>query len=373
MKTAKLREIIQAILYPAGIIINGSNPWDIRINNENFYKRVLRDGSLGLGESFMDGWWECDRLDEFFYRLLPLSPEDAVKKNLKFGINVLRAVVFNQASKSRAFTVGEKHYDLGNDLFKKMLDKRMVYSCGYWKNVRNLDEAQDAKLDLICRKLGLKLGHRVLDIGCGWGSFARYAAERYGASIVGITISKEQATLANEMCAGLPVEIRLLDYREVNETFDHIVSIGMFEHVCYKNYRKYMEIMHRCLKDKGLFLLHTIGNNYSKVSVDPWIGKYIFPNSMIPSMTQISKSVEKLFVVEDWHNFGHYYDQTLMSWFSNFDNNWGSLKELYDERFYRMWKYYLLSCAGSFRARCLQVWQIVLSKEGVSGVYYPIR
>jgi len=372
MEIGKLRGIIQDILQPAGIAIDGSNPWDIHIRDERFFGRVLTDSSLGLGESFMDGWWECGRLDEFFCRLMPLQPEEFVnKKKLRFDI--LKAVVFNLASKSRAFTVGERHYDLGNELFRRMLDGRMVYSCGYWKNASHLDEAQEAKLDLTCRKLGLQSGDRVLDIGCGWGSFAGYAAERYGVSVVGITVSREQAALAREFCAGLPVEIRLQDYREVNEPFNCIVSIGMFEHVCYKNYRKYMEIVHRCLRDDGLFLLHTIGDSYSHITVEPWFGRYVFPNSMIPSMNQISEAAEKLFIIEDWHNFGSYYDPTLMSWFNNFDRNWDALHELYDDRFYRMWKYYLLSSAGTFRSRCLQVWQIVFSKKGIPGGYAPVR
>jgi len=373
MDVLELKRIIQKILNPAGIVIDGPDPWDIRIKNPLFYKRVLREGSVGLGESFMDEWWECDRLDEFFCRLMPLRPEKAVKKNLRLCFEFLKAIVFNRAGGSRAFTIGERHYDLGNELFQRMLDGYMMYSCGYWKDARNLDEAQQAKLDLTCRKLGLKHGDRVLDIGCGWGGFARYAAEHYGASVVGITVSRQQVELAKEFCSGLPVEIRYQDYRDVNELFDHIVSIGMFEHVCYENYRRYMDVVYRCMRDDGFFLLHTIGNNESKMNVDPWFCKYIFPNSMIPSMKQISESAEGLFVIEDWHNFGPDYDPTLMSWFANFNKHWSELRKLYDERFYRMWKFYLMSCAGTFRARCLQVWQIVFSKKGIRGGYAPVR
>lgn len=369
----KLRDLIQEILSPAGIIINGDNPCDIRIKDDRFYQRVLKDGSLGLGESYMDGWWECDNLDEFFYKLMPSNPEEKLKKNLRLLFHVLRSVIFNPASKSRAFQIGERHYDIGNELYESMLDKRMVYSCAYWKDAENLDDAQEAKLDLICRKLYLRPGDRILDIGCGWGSFAKYAAEKYGVEVVGITVSKEQAAIGKESCKDLPVEIRLQDYRDIDEKFDHVVSIGMFEHVGCKNYRTYMETVHRCLKDDGLFLLHTIGRCISLTVSDPWFDRYVFPNSLIPSMKQISASVERLFVVEDWHNLGMHYYKTVISWFRNFDRNWDKLKRLYDDRFYRMWKYYLLSCAGSFRSRYLQAWQIVLSKKGVAGGYQSIR
>lgn len=373
MKTDVLKGIVQDILSPAGIIINGSQPWDIQIRNDKFYQRVLSDGSLGLGEAYMDGWWECARLDDFFCRLIPSQPEDRMKKNWKLLFHILGSTIVNRGSKSRAFRVGERHYDIGNDLFRNMLDRRMVYSCAYWNESENLNDAQEAKLDLICRKLGLHPGDRVLDIGCGWGSFAKYAAEKYDVKVVGITVSREQIELGRELCAGLPVEIRLQDYRNVDSRFNHVVSIGMFEHVGCRNYRTYMATVHRCLKDGGLFLLHTIGNNRTKVTNDPWLDTYIFPNSLIPSMKQISASIEKLFVVEDWHNFSADYDPTLIAWFKNFDSGWDKLKEKYDERFYRMWKYYLLSCAGLFRSRYMQVWQIVFSKKGVPGGYCSVR
>lgn len=373
MRTHKFKKIIQEILSPAGISINGNQPWDIQVRNDKFYQRILNEGSLGLGESYMDRWWECKCLDEFFHRLIPSRPEDKIRKDWKSLFHILSALILNKCSKSRAFQIGEKHYDIGNELYMNMLDKRMAYSCAYWKGAKTLDEAQEAKLDLICRKLDLHRGVRILDIGCGWGGFAKYAAEKYGVKVVGVTVSKEQAELGKELCKGLPIEIRLLDYRDVNEKFDHIVSVGMFEHVGYKNYRTYMQTVYHCLKDDGLFLLHTIGNNQAHVTTDRWIDKYIFPNSLVPSMKQICASIERLFVIEDWHNFGSHYDFTLMEWFKNFDASWHKLKDKYDERFYRMWKYYLLSCAGASRARDVQVWQIVLSKTGISGGYHSVR
>jgi cyclopropane-fatty-acyl-phospholipid synthase len=366
--------VVRDILALSGIAINGGRPWDIQVVNEKFFDTVLGEGSLGLGESYMAGWWNCERLDEFFARIIPSRPEEKIKRSLKNLLYALGSRVINKGSKARAFEIGERHYDLGNELYRNMLDRRMVYSCAYWKNAETLDDAQEAKLDLICRKLAIEPGQKILDIGCGWGSFAKYASERYGAQVTGITVSREQAKYAEELCAGLPVTIKLQDYREdTGGRFDHIVSVGMFEHVGPKNYRAYLQSASRCLKDDGLFLLHTIGGNETRAVNDPWMEKYIFPNSLIPSMAQISDASEGLFVVEDWHNFGSDYDATLMSWFERFDANWNSLKDKYDARFYRMWKYYLLSCAAAFRTRHLQVWQIVLSKRGVPGGYCAVR
>jgi cyclopropane-fatty-acyl-phospholipid synthase len=368
-----MKTTVQDLIAPAGIKINSNNPWDIQVHNPRFYAKVLAGGSLALGESYMAGWWDCRSLDQFFDRILRIRLDRKVRSKKQLLSAAIRAKLMNMQSRSRAFEIGKRHYDIGNDLYKAMLDKRMVYSCGYWKNAKTLDQAQEAKLDLICRKIGLKKGMRVLDIGCGWGSFARFAAEKYDAEVVGITVSKEQAVLARERCKGLPVEIRLQDYRKLNEKFDHIISIGMFEHVGYKNYRTYMKVARRCLKPQGLFLLHTIGGNTSVHSTDPWINKYIFPNSLIPSVKQISTAAEGLFVMEDWHSFGPDYDKTLMAWHRNFTKNWDKLKHNYDKRFYRMWVYYLLACAGTFRARKNQLWQIVLSKNGVGKGYKSIR
>ncbi|MBW3004813.1 cyclopropane fatty acyl phospholipid synthase [Candidatus Woesearchaeota archaeon] len=358
------KQTVKEYLALADITLNGNRPWDIQVHNPKFYTRVLGGGSLALGESYMDGWWDCRALDQFFYRLLK-SKLDTKVKDWKQVFSVLKAKILNLQSKSRAYVVGRRHYDLGNDLYKHMLDKRMVYSCGYWERAKTLDKAQEAKLDLICKKLELKKGMKILDIGCGWGSLAKFAAEKYKVKVVGVTVSKEQVKLARKMCRGLPVEIRLQDYRKVNETFDRIVSVGMFEHVGYKNYRTYMKVVNRCLKPDGLFLLHTIGRNTASTTVDPWISKYIFPNSMLPSAKQITKASEGIFMLEDWHSFGPNYDKTLMAWHNNFVKNWHKLN--YDKRFYRMWKYYLLACAGSFRARSTQLWQIVFSKNRVKG------
>lgn len=364
---------VNQLIEPTGIKINGSNTWDVKIINPNFYNRVFSQGSLGLGESYMESWWECKKLDEFFYRLLNANIPEKIGLSFPVALAFVKAKLFNLQAIKRAFEVGEKHYDTGNDLFEPMLGKTMAYSCGYWKTAKTLDKAQEAKFDLICKKLNLQKGQKILDIGCGWGGFAYYATKNYGVSVVGITVSKEQIKFAKKLCKSLPVELRLQDYRELNEKFDNVISVGMFEHVGPKNYRTFFKVAKRCLKENGLFLLHTIGSPTTGSSSDPWLNKYIFPNGALPSFKQITSSVENLFIIEDAHNFGADYDKTLIAWHKNFEKSWPKIKDKYGERFYRMWNYYLLSCAGAFRARNIQLWQIVLSPHGVRGGYKPVR
>jgi len=374
MATAKYESLLKNLFALAGIEVNGSNPWDIQVHDQRFYKRVITEVELGLGESYMDGWWDVEKLDEMIFRVIRADLQNKLKHNLKVVMQLAGFYLINMQARRRAFLVAQKHYDLSNDLFRRMLDKRMNYSCGYWKDARSLDEAQEHKLELICKKLRLEPGMTVLDIGCGWGAFSKYAAEKYNVKVVGITVSKEQVALGKELCQGLPVEFRLQDYGEVNEKFDRLVSIGMIEHVGYKNYRKYFETANRCLKDDGLFLLHTIGEVRSTHSTDAWTHKYIFPNGMLPSIAQLGKAMEGLMVMEDWHNIGADYDKTLMAWDDNFKNNWHDIKSSFDTRFYRMWEYFLLSSAGAFRARSKnQLWQLVLSSKGVVGGYASIR
>ena len=374
MESNKYRSLVKQLLSLANVEVNGSNPWDIQVHDERFYKRAVTEVELGLGESYLDGWWDVEKLDEMIFRVIRADLQNKIKHNLKVALQLSGFYFINMQARRRAFIIGEKHYDLGNNLFQNMLDKRMNYSCAYWKDADTLDKAQENKLELICKKLYLKPGMKVLDIGCGWGAFGKYAAEKYGVDVIGITVSKEQVTLGRELCKGLPVEFRLQDYRDVNEKFDRIVSVGMIEHVGHKNYKDYFKIAERNLIDDGLFLLHTIGEVRSVNKTDAWTHKYIFPNGMQPSIAQLAGAVEDVFVIEDLHNFGADYDKTLMAWYNNFNDNWNALKDNYNERFHRMWKYFLLSSAGAFRARSKnQLWQIILSKNGILNGYNSIR
>jgi cyclopropane-fatty-acyl-phospholipid synthase len=358
--------MIEKMLAPIGININGSSPWDMRVRDDRIFQQMLQNKNLGLGESYMEGWWDCQQLDEFIYKMLTARLDTKIKSSFKFLIPTLAAAIFNLQSKMRSHIVAERHYDLDNELFMSFLDPYNQYSCAYFEGTEDLNEAQQKKINLICKKINLSKDDRVLDVGCGWGGFAKYIAEHYGCEVTAVNISEKQISYARESCKSLPVKILRCDYRNLQGSFDKIVSIGMFEHVGQKNYKTFMKTVHRCLKDKGIFLLQTIGGNESLIQCDPWINKYIFPNSMLPSITQIGKAIEGLFVMEDLHNLGPHYEKTLMAWHKNFQKAWSKLKIRYDDRFKRMWEYYLLSCAGAFRARCNQLWQIVLTKYGTT-------
>jgi cyclopropane-fatty-acyl-phospholipid synthase len=358
------RNVIEEILAPAGITVNGSNPWDIQVRDDRTFLEILKSKSMGLGEAYMAGWWDCQRLDEFVCRVLKAGGDAKIKAGYKFLINSLSAVIFHLQSKRRSNMVVEQHYDLDNDLFMSFLDPYNQYSCAYFEGTQDLNDAQIKKMDLICKKIDLLPSDHVLDIGCGWGGLAGYMAKHYGCEVTAVNISGEQIRHARDFCKDLPVNILSCDYRDIRGTFDKIVSVGMFEHVGRKNYQTFMKTAHRCLKDNGIFLLHTIGGNDSVIQTDPWINKYIFPNGMLPSIAQISKSIEGLFVIEDLHNLGPHYEKTLLAWHENFQKSWDRLKHKYSDNFKRMWEYYLLSCAGSFRARSIQLWQIVLTRPG---------
>ncbi|CAI1085953.1 Cyclopropane-fatty-acyl-phospholipid synthase [Serratia rubidaea] len=359
--------IVEEMLAEAGITINGNQAFDIQVNNPQLFKRVLQEGSLGFGESYMDGWWECERLDMLFSRLLRAGVDERLPKNIADIARIAYARLFNRQSRKRAWQVGKEHYDIGNDLFSRMLDPYMQYSCGYWKQATTLAQAQQDKLQMICEKLQLKPGMTLLDIGCGWGGLAQYAAQHYGVKVFGVTISAEQQKMAQQRCAGLDVEILLQDYRDLHQQFDRIVSVGMFEHVGPKNYDTYFSVAARNLRPDGLFLLHTIGSNQTDLNVDAWIDKYIFPNGCLPSVKHIADASEGRFVMEDWHNIGADYDRTLMAWLDNFKRAWPELAADYSERFERMFTYYLNACAGAFRSRNIQLWQVLFSPKGVEG------
>ena len=366
---------LQRLLARADVRINGGRPWDIQVHNPRVYQRMYARWSLGVGEAYVDGDWDCEQLDELFTRLMRADLEKHAVGRARVALlrEGLRHGLFNLQSRRRAFQVGEQHYDAGNDVFEAMLDSRMIYSCGYWAQAETLEQAQIDKLDLICRKLQLRPGEHLLDIGCGWGGLARHAAQHYGVRVTGVTVSQEQLALAQARSAGLDITYCLQDYRTLEGRFDKIVSVGMFEHVGPKNHGVYFDTVKRLLAPEGLFLLHTIGIDSTAKSTDAWIDRYVFPNGRLPSARELSASLEHRFLIEDWHNFGLDYDRTLMTWWHQFDQAWPQLQARYSPQFYRMWKYYLLCCAGFFRSRQGQLWQLVLTQRERPDIYRSVR
>ena len=366
---------IRALFRQAGIEFDGGQPFDIQVRHPRIFDAIARSGSMGFGESYMAGDWECAQLDEMACRLLAakLDQRPIGVAQIKLLAHRLRSRLINLQSTARAYQVGEQHYDIGNDVFERMLDPAMIYSCGYWERASDLAQAQQDKCEMICRKLQLLPGERLLDIGCGWGGLAAYAARHFGVQVHGVTVSKQQAEFARERCKGLPVTIGLRDYRLLTGHYDKIVSVGMFEHVGQKNYRIFFDTVQRLLKPEGVFLLHTIGTEAASGATDPWIDRYIFPNGRIPDTREIVSAMQGRLLLEDWHNFGPDYDRTLMAWATNFFTHWPEISSRYGERFFRMWRYYLLSCAGYFRARQGQLWQLVLTRADRKNSYRSFR
>ncbi|MCY3849392.1 MAG: cyclopropane fatty acyl phospholipid synthase [Acidimicrobiaceae bacterium] len=378
------------LLGAAGVTVGGDRPQDIHVHDDRLWSRVLRDRELGLGESYMDGWWDANRLDEFLTVVQTADLRSMVTPSPQLLVMGVKAAIMNQQSKARARRNARAHYNIGNDLYERMLDKRMIYSCAYWRDVAEdgdpcsagsedgvertaLDRAQEAKLDLICRKLGLEPGMTLLDIGCGWGGFAQFAAERCRVEVTGISPAEEQTVLARQRCSGLPVRIVQADYRDLEGAYDRITSIGMMEHVGPKNLPTFFDKCRDLLNPDGMMLHHTIGSNDWRTSGDPWFDRYIFPGGVLPSLGQIAKAAQSHWTIEDVHNFGPYYTRTLSAWDANISSRWHEIPH-YDERFRRMWHYYLMSSAAGFQARAIQLWQIVFtrSKRGLP-IWTPVR
>jgi len=373
------------LLSPAGVEINGNQPWDPQLHDKTAYDKILGGGTLGIGDAYVDGLWDSDELDELISRVLGADLHRSIAMSPQLIASTAMARIVNMQSRRRSKEVATAHYDLPSELYESFLDPNMQYTCGYWREADDLNEAQRNKMDLIARKLGITAGMKVLDIGFGWGQLANYFAQEHGAEVTGITISETQHRYAKEHFDS--PDYKLMDYRELDmpEHFDRVTAIGVIEHVGYKNYRPFMQTVRNLLNQDGMFLLQTIGNTKTTVTGDAWLSRYIFPNGMTPSEVQLATAAEGVLLKEDGHSFGSDYDKTLMAWFDNFNANWPGLEgrmidesrpELghYDEHFYRTWKYYLLMCAGSFRSRkAMQLWQNVYSKNGIRGGYESVR
>lgn len=361
----RAKEALRALLSEADVLIDGPRPWDVRVLNSRTYERVLAGGTPAAGDAYVDGWWEADRLDQFFHRVFMSDLQQNLTKSWRNRFDLLVARFSNRRADAASRKIADDAAaGLGNDVYQVMLGKRMIHTCGYWDGARDLDEAEEAKLELLCRKLELRPGMTVLEYGCGWGAFAKYAAERHGVAVLGVAATEEQAALGRELCRGLAVELVAKDFADVGGRFDRVVSMGVLERLGPKHHRRFMEHAARCLKPDGIAFLHAVVRNETSKRWNPWLGRLVPPNGALPSLVQLAAAVEGLFVVEDLHNIGPQYDPTLMAWHNNLTRGWRPLADKYGERFYRRMKYDLLSSAGSFRSRRSQVLQLVLTKPG---------
>ncbi len=375
MKSSSPQKFVTDLLLSADIRIDGSRHGDIQVHNEKFYRRVAAGGSLALGEAYMDGWWDCDDLGEFTRKI--------VKGRLKVPLDLhaakiyLMSVIGNLQTPQGSKRVADVHYELPSKMYALFLGPSNQYTSFYYAHTDNDVQAEEARLELICRKLKLNKNDRVLDIGCGWGGFAKYAAQKYGCHVTGVSIAREQIKFARQYAKGLSVQFKIQDYRQLKGSYDKIFSGGMLEHVGYKNYPTYMKKIAELLTDDGIAVIDCIGGNVPGKGPNPWVGKYIFPNSMVPSPSQISSAFEKHLVLEDWHNFRHDYSRTARYWKNEFIKNWGKIQALdqtlFNERFYRMWLYYLSLFEGAFEASHIQQWQLVFVKPSNNASYTSER
>lgn len=346
---------LESLLARAGVAVGGARPWDIRVRHPGFFARVRAGGSLAAGEAYADGWWESDRLDEFFHRVFKAGLPERLAPAPWSGARRLLARLLGRAPRGP-----EAHP--GGEVFRAMLGPTMSFSSGYWRDARGLDEAAEAAMELACRKLELRPGMSVLDLGCGWGAFARHAARTRGVSVVGVDIACERVNAGRELCKGLPVALRVQDHAEVRGRFDRVVSLGLAEEVGPAGCGGLMAAAARCLKPDGVALIQAAARNAPASRRDPWLERCGFAGGAAPSLSRLVQAMEGRFVVEDVHNLGPHYDRTLMAWHENLERRWHRCRG--DERLYRTLKFSLLASAGAFRARRSQLFQILMSRPG---------
>ena len=349
---------------------DGEGEVTIRVAEERFFRRVLTEGNLGLGEAFMDGDFTVEKgsLERFLEILLRSRLDRKIKAKPGAAARILLMRTADHL-RGKAHNV-QRHYDLGDDLFESFLDSTLSYSCGYAKDPGDdIETLQDNKLHRICQKLRLAEGERLLDIGCGYGGVLIHAAKHYGARGVGVTLSKNhcRSGQAAAAAAGVAdrVEIRFADFNDVTGEFDKVVSVGMMEHVPRGEYRPYFSKIAEVLTPGGLGLVHTVGANSATNEHDPFTQKYIFPNSNQPRLSEIATGLEKHgLAILDVENMIRHYAYTATRWLENFRANRGRLDaSRYDQAFQRMWEYYLACCVAAGYASDSALYQVLFTSD----------
>ena len=352
------------------------NPIIVKLLDKNLNYKLLWNPDLYFGEAYMNGSLKIENgtLSEFL--------EIALKNIGRNDINIYGKIINTIKGTFRYLTKFNKglvsknnvshHYDISESLYDLFLDANRQYSCAYFKNENDtLEQAQENKMNHITKKLNIQANQKVLDIGSGWGTLAIHIAQKTNASVTGITLSENQLAYskkkAKELNLGNQVEFKLADYRELNEKFDRIVSVGMFEHVGRKFYRKYFNTVSKLLNDQGIALIHTIGSSNPPRNPQPWITKYIFPGGYTPSLSQIARPIEDSgLIISDMEVLRMHYAHTLRNWKERFLSNKTTVLEMFDEKFFRMWEFYLASCEMAFKWGDQVVFQLQLTKDNIS-------
>jgi cyclopropane-fatty-acyl-phospholipid synthase len=372
-----IRQGALVAVYPGGRSVRygeaSSSPVTVRFHARSLPRKLLVNPDLALGEAYMDGTLTIE--DDDIYGLIELLVVNLAHQPDVWHYRWLarlrrlyrRLAQFNPAERARRNVA--HHYDLSGALYDLFLDTDRQYSCAYFRHPDDsLETAQRDKQALIAAKLLLEPGHRVLDIGCGWGGLGLYLAREHGAQVTGVTLSQEQHKIADEraQAEGLDDRARfyLQDYREVDEIFDRIVSVGMFEHVGVPHYREFFTTVHNRLAADGVALLHTIGRADGPGATNPWIAKYIFPGGYSPALSEVLAVIERAgFYVTDVEVLRLHYAETLKAWRKRFETNLDKVRVIYDERFCRMWRFYLILSELAFRHGGHVVFQIQIAKR----------
>jgi len=356
------RRAVEQVFEGAGVRCNGSRLFDPQILDDRFYTACATRGTLGFGESYVANWWACDDLEELAYRLTVSRINQVGRFAPLLAMSYLVSLLRNNQTLERSRRVADRHYNIGNDLFFSFLGRYRNYSCALFEGTESLDAAQKAKMERICELLELSERDHLLDVGGGWGHLARHAALQHGCTVTSINIADEQITYAREMCAGLPVDVRKCDYRQLTGRYTKAAVVAMFTHVGSKNHRTFFECIHRCLPEGSRLVMETVGSSHSNVTLEPWTERHIFPGGVVPSLRQIDHAASGLFVRGYTREFGSHYVLTLRAWYDNLMAAWPELSTRYSESTLRTFEYFFLTVAGTFRAGRLKHWHLVMSK-----------
>ena len=349
-------------------------PIQIRFTSAKWEREVALDPALKLGEAYMNDGFEFIKgdiyslLETIFESTGPIAENQLWMKAFSFIRTATKRFAQMNTLRRSAKNV-EHHYDLSGKLYEMFLDPDRQYSCGYFENPNvSLGEAQLAKKRHLAAKLQVKENEKLLDIGCGWGGLGLYFARVLGANVTGVTLSHEQHGIANQRAKDMGLQDKakfsLLDYRKLDDAFDKIVSVGMFEHVGIGHYKEYFDHVKRLLKPDGRFVLHSIGRSGEPGATNPWIAKYIFPGGYIPALSEVIPVIEKSgLIITDIEILRLHYAETLKAWREAFLAHWDEAKALYDERFCRMWEFYLAASESAFRWQGMMVFQIQLAHK----------